>query len=277
SIEGGLNVPLTVRLLSEKEVGGIMGEKGDSVKKMCEESGVRIHISEGNCPERIITLTGPTKAIFKAFAMVIDKLGEDVSSSVTNSTAANRPPCGSLIGKGGCEIKEIGDRTGTQVQVTGDVLCNSTERAITTVAFHNPSLILHGHGGVPSKGMVIPYQPRPSRSPVIFAGGQAYTIQGKYAIPQPDLTKLHQLAMQQFHFPMTHGNWIQWHWIQLSSGLDASAQTTSHELTIPNDLIGCIIGCQDVQISVICQMSRAQIKIANLVEGSTDRQVTIHH
>lgn len=69
-----------------------MGEKGDSVKKMCEESGVRIHNSEGNCPERIITLTGLTKAIFKAFAMIIDKLGEDVSSSVTNSTAASRPP-----------------------------------------------------------------------------------------------------------------------------------------------------------------------------------------
>ncbi|XP_042748410.1 poly(rC)-binding protein 2-like isoform X2 [Lagopus leucura] len=35
---------------------------------------------------------------------------------------------------------------------------------------------------------------------------EAYTIQGQYAIPQPDLTKLHQLAMQQSHFPMSHGN-----------------------------------------------------------------------
>ncbi|KAH0511064.1 60S ribosomal protein L7a [Microtus ochrogaster] len=54
--------------------------------------------------------------------------------------------------------------------------------------------------------MAIPYRPKPSSSPVIFAGGQAYTIQGQYAIPQPDLTKLHQVAMQQSHFPMTHGN-----------------------------------------------------------------------
>ena len=59
---------------------------------------------------------------------------------------------------------------------------------------------------------------------------EAYTIQGQYAIPQPDLTKLHQLAMQQSHFPMTHGN------TGFSAGLDASAQTTSHELTIPNDV-----------------------------------------
>ncbi|KAL6030785.1 hypothetical protein STEG23_010285, partial [Scotinomys teguina] len=59
-----------------KEVGSIIGKKGESVKKMREESGARINISEGNCPERIITLAGPTNAIFKAFAMIIDKLEE---------------------------------------------------------------------------------------------------------------------------------------------------------------------------------------------------------
>ncbi|CAK7296282.1 Poly(rC)-binding protein 2 [Vulpes lagopus] len=118
-IEGGLNVTLIIRLLMHgKEVGSIIGKKGESVKKMREESGARINISEGNCPERIITLPGPTNAIFKAFAMIIDKLEEDISSSMTNSTAASRPPVtlrlvvpasqgGSLIGKGGCKIKEI--------------------------------------------------------------------------------------------------------------------------------------------------------------------------
>ncbi|XP_025068043.1 poly(rC)-binding protein 2 isoform X11 [Alligator sinensis] len=284
-IEGGLNVTLTIRLLMHgKEVGSIIGKKGESVKKMREESGARINISEGNCPERIITLAGPTNAIFKAFAMIIDKLEEDISSSMTNSTAASRPPvtlrlvvpasqCGSLIGKGGCKIKEIRESTGAQVQVAGDMLPNSTERAITIAGI--PQSIIECVKQIcvvmlesPPKGVTIPYRPKPSSSPVIFAGGQAYTIQGQYAIPQPDLTKLHQLAMQQSHFPMSHGN-------TGFSGLDASAQTTSHELTIPNDLIGCIIGRQGAKINEIRQMSGAQIKIANPVEGSTDRQVTI--
>ncbi|XP_052605088.1 poly(rC)-binding protein 2 isoform X14 [Peromyscus californicus insignis] len=303
-IEGGLNVTLTIRLLmhgkfsSLQEVGSIIGKKGESVKKMREESGARINISEGNCPERIITLAGPTNAIFKAFAMIIDKLEEDISSSMTNSTAASRPPvtlrlvvpasqCGSLIGKGGCKIKEIRESTGAQVQVAGDMLPNSTERAITIAGI--PQSIIECVKQIcvvmlesPPKGVTIPYRPKPSSSPVIFAGGQAYTIQGQYAIPQPDLTKLHQLAMQQSHFPMTHGN-TGFSGIESSSpevkgywaGLDASAQTTSHELTIPNDLIGCIIGRQGAKINEIRQMSGAQIKIANPVEGSTDRQVTI--
>ncbi|XP_023376536.1 poly(rC)-binding protein 2 isoform X9 [Pteropus medius] len=306
-IEGGLNVTLTIRLLMHgKEVGSIIGKKGESVKKMREESGARINISEGNCPERIITLAGPTNAIFKAFAMIIDKLEEDISSSMTNSTAASKPPvtlrlvvpasqCGSLIGKGGCKIKEIRESTGAQVQVAGDMLPNSTERAITIAGIPQSIIecvkqicvvMLETLSQSPPKGVTIPYRPKPSSSPVIFAGGQDRYSTGSDSASFPhttpsmclnpdlegpplELTKLHQLAMQQSHFPMTHGN------TGFSAGLDASAQTTSHELTIPNDLIGCIIGRQGAKINEIRQMSGAQIKIANPVEGSTDRQVTI--
>ncbi|XP_037534714.1 poly(rC)-binding protein 2 isoform X1 [Nematolebias whitei] len=279
-IEGGLNVTLTIRLLMHgKEVGSIIGKKGESVKKMREESGARINISEGNCPERIITLAGPTTAIFKAFSMIIEKLEEDISSSMTNGTATSKPPvtlrivvpasqCGSLIGKGGCKIKEIRESTGAQVQVAGDMLPNSTERAITIAG--TPQSIIECVKQIcvvmlesPPKGVTIPYRPKPSGSPVIFAGGQSSS-----AAISPQLTKLHQLAMQQSPFPIAPGN-------QGFTGIDASAQTSSHEMTIPNDLIGCIIGRQGAKINEIRQMSGAQIKIANPVDGSTDRQVTI--
>uniref|UniRef100_A0A8C0L9R8 Poly(rC) binding protein 2 n=1 Tax=Canis lupus dingo TaxID=286419 RepID=A0A8C0L9R8_CANLU len=322
-IEGGLNVTLTIRLLMHGKVCTSLGNwvivtaQGEARKR--GHSGARINISEGNCPERIITLAGPTNAIFKAFAMIIDKLEEDISSSMTNSTAASRPPvtlrlvvpasqCGSLIGKGGCKIKEIRESTGAQVQVAGDMLPNSTERAITIAGI--PQSIIECVKQIcvvmlesPPKGVTIPYRPKPSSSPVIFAGGQDRYSTGSDSASFPhttpsmclnpdlegpplevrgDLTKLHQLAMQQSHFPMTHGN-TGFSGIESSSpevkgywaGLDASAQTTSHELTIPNDLIGCIIGRQGAKINEIRQMSGAQIKIANPVEGSTDRQVTI--
>uniref|UniRef100_A0A3Q3AHR3 Poly(rC) binding protein 2 n=1 Tax=Kryptolebias marmoratus TaxID=37003 RepID=A0A3Q3AHR3_KRYMA len=269
-IEGGLNVTLTIRLLMHGKVRSPISCLCESVKKMREESGARINISEGNCPERIITLAGPTTAIFKAFSMIIEKLEEDISSSMTNSTATSKPPvtlrivvpasqCGSLIGKGGCKIKEIRESTGAQVQVAGDMLPNSTERAITIAG--TPQSIIECVKQIcvvmlesPPKGVTIPYRPKPSGSPVIFAGGQ--------------LTKLHQLAMQQSPFPIAPGN-------QGFTGIDASAQTSSHEMTIPNDLIGCIIGRQGAKINEIRQMSGAQIKIANPVDGSTDRQVTI--
>uniref|UniRef100_A0A8C9ZKM7 Poly(rC) binding protein 2 n=1 Tax=Sander lucioperca TaxID=283035 RepID=A0A8C9ZKM7_SANLU len=260
-IEGGLNVTLTIRLLMHGKV-----------RSLISCYGARINISEGNCPERIITLAGPTTAIFKAFSMIIEKLEEDISSSMTNSTATSKPPvtlrivvpasqCGSLIGKGGCKIKEIRESTGAQVQVAGDMLPNSTERAITIAG--TPQSIIECVKQIcvvmlesPPKGVTIPYRPKPSGSPVIFAGGQAYAVQGQHAIPQPDLTKLHQLAMQQSPFPIAPSN-------QGFTGMQH------------NKLIGCIIGRQGAKINEIRQMSGAQIKIANPVDGSTDRQVTI--
>ncbi|XP_069767980.1 poly(rC)-binding protein 3 isoform X2 [Narcine bancroftii] len=385
--EGGLNVTLTIRLLMHgKEVGSIIGKKGETVKKMREESSARINISEGSCPERIVTITGPTDAIFKAFCMIANKFEEDINASMTNSTVANKPPvtlrlvvpasqCGSLIGKGGSKIKEIRETTGAQVQVAGDMLPNSTERAVTISG--TPDAIIQCVKQIcvvmlesPPKGATVPYRPKPASAPIIFAGGQvradnilasagnhgilahhqppppssttnngharhcrcwnpelktncwrnssalssdedmffgslvpgvgtswsalhsrlrvtsvsmlgedadigllilpAYTVQGQYAIPHPDLTKLHQLAMQ--HTPFTPlGQTTP----GFPGGLDATGQTSSHELAIPNDLIGCIIGRQGSKINEIRQMSGAQIKIANAIEGSTERPITI--
>ncbi|KAK2523986.1 poly(rC)-binding protein 3 isoform B [Columba livia] len=309
STEGGLNVTLTIRLLMHgKEVGSIIGKKGETVKKMREESGARINISEGSCPERIVTITGPTDAIFKAFSMIALKFEEDINASMTNSTVTSKPPvtlrlvvpasqCGSLIGKGGSKIKEIRESTGAQVQVAGDMLPNSTERAVTISG--TPDAIIQCVKQIcvvmlesPPKGATIPYRPKPASAPIIFAGGQvradtilasagnhtvlaqpqpapAFTIQGQYAIPHPDLTKLHQLAMQ--HPPFTPLGQT----TPGFPGLDATTPTSSHELTIPNDLIGCIIGRQGSKINEIRQMSGAQIKIANATEGSAERQVTI--
>nr|XP_014338043.1 PREDICTED: poly(rC)-binding protein 3 isoform X5 [Bos mutus] len=302
--EGGLNVTLTIRLLMHgKEVGSIIGKKGETVKKMREESGARINISEGNCPERIVTITGPTDAIFKAFAMIAYKFEEDIINSMSNSPATSKPPvtlrlvvpasqCGSLIGKGGSKIKEIRESTGAQVQVAGDMLPNSTERAVTISGTPDAIIqcvkqicvvMLEVQSQSPPKGATIPYRPKPASTPVIFAGGQAYTIQGQYAIPHPDLTKLHQLAMQQTPFPplgqtnpafpgtLHSPNPV----LSLCPGLDASPPASTHELTIPNDLIGCIIGRQGTKINEIRQMSGAQIKIANATEGSSERQITI--
>uniref|UniRef100_A0A096M1K0 Poly(rC) binding protein 3 n=1 Tax=Poecilia formosa TaxID=48698 RepID=A0A096M1K0_POEFO len=336
--EGGLNVTLTIRLLMHgKEVGSIIGKKGETVKKMREESGARINISEGNCPERIVTITGPTDTIFKAFAMIAYKFEEDIINSMSNSPATSKPPvtlrlvvpasqCGSLIGKGGSKIKEMRESTGAQVQVAGDMLPNSTERAVTISG--TPEAIIQCVKQIcvvmlellaksPPKGATIPYRPKPASTPVIFSGGQprlpprqpgvsalhrtvkfplksdlvshdveAYTIQGQYAIPHPDqLTKLHQLAMQQTPFtplgqttpafPASSSRTSQLKIKLFYSSLDASPPASTHELTIPNDLIGCIIGRQGTKINEIRQMSGAQIKIANAMEGSSERQITI--
>ena len=40
------------------------------------QSGAKINISDGTCPERIVTVTGNTESIFKAFTLICNKFDE---------------------------------------------------------------------------------------------------------------------------------------------------------------------------------------------------------
>ncbi|XP_026053707.1 poly(rC)-binding protein 4 isoform X4 [Carassius auratus] len=285
--DGGMNVTLTLRLLMHgKEVGSIIGKKGETVKRIREESSARINISEGSCPERIITITGATECVFRAFTMITIKLEEDLAALVANGTVSSKPPvtlrlvipasqCGSLIGKGGSKIKEIREKTGAQVQVAGDLLPNSTERGVTISGSQDAiiqcvklicTVILES----PPKGATIPYRPAPAPGTVLLAGNQAYTVQNQYGIPHSELAKLHQLSMQQGLAPIAQPTAT-----QVLPGIESGSQTASQELLIPNDLIGSIIGRQGTKINEIRQVSGAQIKIGSQLDSTSDRHVTI--
>uniref|UniRef100_I3KQG1 Poly(rC) binding protein 4 n=1 Tax=Oreochromis niloticus TaxID=8128 RepID=I3KQG1_ORENI len=274
-------------------------------------SSARINISEGSCPERIITITGPTDCVFRAFTMITFKLEEDLMALVANGTVTSKPPvtlrlvipasqCGSLIGKGGSKIKEIRETTGAQVQVAGDLLPNSTEREVTISGSQDAiiqcvklicTVILES----PPKGATIPYRPSPTPGTVLLAGNQVfeasdfgshplfsvaqggvdlqqtYAVQSHYGIPHSELAKLHQLSMQQQGLAPISQSATQ----VLPGGVEANSQTTSQELLIPNDLIGSIIGRQGTKINEIRQVSGAQIKIGSQIDSTSDRHVTI--
>ncbi|KAF9801090.1 hypothetical protein SFRURICE_019252, partial [Spodoptera frugiperda] len=371
-----------------QEVGSIIGKKGEIVKRFREESGAKINISDGSCPERIVTVTGNTSAIFKAFTLICKKF-EEVCTNQYFFLRGQRPPlahlihlpfsklglaasdetfvnrrgfgarsstraaaagparrsrcgsfvpasqCGSLIGKGGSKIKEIRDVTGANIQVASEMLPNSTERAvtisgtcdaITQCIYHICCVMLES----PPKGATIPYRPKPNvAGPVILAGGQAYTIQGNYAVPAQDAVCApvfpvlearpplvgalppHHLLPPPLHDHHLMGGLAKSPLAGLAAlglgglgpanaaGLNPAALAAlagsqlrtsnqsrnqpatnqqSHEMTVPNELIGCIIGKGGTKIAEIRQISGAMIRISNCEEregGSTDRTITI--
>lgn len=324
---------LTLRMIMQgKEAGSIIGKKGDNVKKFREESGAKINISDSSCPERIVTVTGTTDQIFKAFSMICKKFEDDILTNHQNSSLPKPPvtvrliipasQCGSLIGKGGAKIKEIREVTGASIQVASEMLPNSTERAvtisgtadaITQCIYHICCVMIES----PPKGATIPYRPKPAVPPVIFAGGQAFTLQGQSDLrggpnmvqfnpgTQPhQIPQLSKVPVQQgMPMPMHHGAMLMPHpgtpagiipATSLAQGLHPGAQfprpqmaaphqhipgggpgQQTHEMSIPNDLIGCIIGRGGAKINEIRQLSGASIKIANSDEGCSDRKVTI--
>ncbi|XP_058796496.1 poly(rC)-binding protein 3 isoform X2 [Phymastichus coffea] len=313
------SVTLTIRLIMQgKEVGSIIGKKGEIVKRFREESGAKINISDGSCPERIVTVTGPTNSIFKAFTLICKKFEEwcsqfHDSQGGGGGTGVPRPPitlrlivpasqCGSLIGKGGSKIKEIREVTGASIQVASEMLPNSTERAvtisgtseaITQCIYHICCVMLES----PPKGATIPYRPKPQvGGPVILAGGQAFTIQGNYAVPaHSDMGKLGSsplaglaaLGLGGLATPANTGGLNPAALAALAGSQlrtsntnrqQPAANNQTHEMTVPNELIGCIIGKGGTKIAEIRQISGAMIRISNCEEregGPTDRTITI--
>ncbi|NXA30311.1 PCBP4 protein, partial [Ibidorhyncha struthersii] len=204
--ETELSITLTLRMLMH-------GKKGETVKRIREQSSARITISEGSCPERITTITGSTDAVFRAVSMIAFKLEEVRSPHAgcphtsgllgvqrcilppsqdlgagSDGPAAGRAPvtlrlvipasqCGSLIGKAGAKIREIRESTGAQVQVAGDLLPNSTERAVTVSGV--PDTIIQCVRQIcavilesPPKGATIPYHPGLSLGTILLSANQ---------------------------------------------------------------------------------------------------------
>ncbi|NXG88663.1 PCBP4 protein, partial [Stercorarius parasiticus] len=189
--ETELSITLTLRMLMHGKVtaGGLDAArgKGETVKRIREQSSARITISEGSCPERITTITGSTDAVFRAVSMIAFKLEEDLGAG-SDGAAAGRAPvtlrlvipasqCGSLIGKAGAKIREIRESTGAQVQVAGDLLPNSTERAVTVSGV--PDTIIQCVRQIcavilesPPKGATIPYHPGLSLGTILLSANQ---------------------------------------------------------------------------------------------------------
>ncbi|XP_058831859.1 poly(rC)-binding protein 3 isoform X7 [Topomyia yanbarensis] len=307
-------VTLTIRLIMQgKEVGSIIGKKGEIVKRFREESGAKINISDGSCPERIVTVSGSRSAIYKAFTLITKKFEEWCSQFQDNTNAQGKTQipirlivpasqCGSLIGKGGSKIKEIREITGCSIQVASEMLPNSTERAvtlsgsadsITQCIYHICCVMLES----PPKGATIPYRPKPQMNgPVIVANGQAYTIQGNYAVPTQEVAGLAKNPLAGLAalglagaIPTNTGGLNPTGELALAALAGSQLRTNnnrsvtqvqsqSHEMTVPNDLIGCIIGKGGTKIAEIRQISGAMIRISNCEErdsGNTDRTITI--
>jgi len=272
-------------------VGSIIGKKGDIVKRFREESGAKINITDGSCPERIVTVIGTSKAIHKAFTLICAKFEEDLE--VVVSASVPKPPitfrlvvpasqCGSLIGKGGSKIKEIREITGASIQVASEMLPNSTERAVTisggseaiTQCIYNICNIM-AESPPKDASMTVPFRPHRTvygqlpLGPALISNYQPQLGKGGM-VPPGGLSHINGLA--------GFGPGVLNPAALAGGGRGANTHQT-HEMTVPNEIIGCVIGKGGSKIAEIRQISGAMIRISNCEDrdapANLDRTITI--
>jgi poly(rC)-binding protein 2/3/4 len=285
-------------LMTGKEVGSIIGKGGEIINSIREESGAKIHISDGSIPERIVTVTGASEMIFKSFSLICKKLEDDGSGShksdsgsssgkggaVTLRLIVPASQCGSLIGKGGSKIKEIREVTGASVVVASEMLPNSTERtvtisgirsAISQCIYHICCVMLES----PPKGTTIPYTPKSNGLGLGMGGGNSRGGRGGHQVDNPlaSLLGLGGGASTLAAIATLAGSQLRDRRGGSGGGGDrddarsGGSNTQTYEMAIPNDMIGCIIGKGGSKIAEIRQLSGAMIRISKSDENGSTR------
>ncbi|RBR18785.1 hypothetical protein FVER53590_08209 [Fusarium verticillioides] len=135
---------LTLRaIVSSKEAGVIIGKGGKNVADLRDETGVKAGVSKvvQGVHDRVLTITGGCDAISRAYAIVARALlegapamgmGGVVQSNGTHpiKLLISHNQMGTIIGRQGLKIKHIQDASGVRMVAQKEMLPQSTERIV---------------------------------------------------------------------------------------------------------------------------------------------------
>ncbi|EFX00543.1 kh domain protein RNA-binding protein [Grosmannia clavigera kw1407] len=297
---------LTLRaIVSSKEAGVIIGKGGKNVADLRDETGVKAGVSKvvQGVHDRVLTITGGCDAISKAYAVVARALLEGVPTMGMggilqgNGThpiklLISHNQMGTVIGRGGLKIKHIQDVSGVRMVAQKDILPQSTERIVevqgtpegiqkavweickclvddwqrgTGTVLYNPVVRTQGTSPTLGSGSIAPTSNYNSggrseygNSRVTRTGNGADFSNGASSRPNNRRSDSDAAARG----PPTHdeqGNEIQ-----------------TQNISIPADMVGCIIGRAGSKISEIRKTSGARISIAKAPHDETgERMFTI--
>ncbi|KAI9837409.1 MAG: RNA binding protein, heterogenous nuclear RNP-K like protein [Sclerophora amabilis] len=288
---------LTLRaIVSSKEAGVIIGKAGKNVADLRDETGVKAGVSKvvQGVHDRVLTVTGALDGISKAYAIVAKGLLEGapmVGMGGVISTNGTHPvrllishnQMGTIIGRQGLKIKHIQDASGVRMVAQKEMLPQSTERIVevqgspdgiqkavweigkclvddwqrgTGTVLYNPAVRAQGisvgglNNGLPGPG---------------FGGGnRSYNRTGNGA----DFSDSPSGAFGR-RSNSDAAN-------RIPATTEDGEEMQTQNISIPSDMVGCIIGRAGSKISEIRKSSGARISIAKAPhDDSGERMFTI--
>ncbi|KAJ5940193.1 hypothetical protein N7516_000361 [Penicillium verrucosum] len=127
-------------VISSPEAATVIGKGGENVSQIRRLSGAKCTVSDYSrgAVERILTVSGPQDAAAKAFGLIIRTLNNEPLEAASTAQSKTYPLrlliphilIGSIIGKGGCRIREIQEASGARLNASDACLPLSTERSL---------------------------------------------------------------------------------------------------------------------------------------------------
>ncbi|CEP13262.1 hypothetical protein [Parasitella parasitica] len=292
---------LTLRsLVSTREAGVIIGKGGKNVAELREETGVKAGVSKvvQGVHDRVLTVSGTLEGVAMAYSLIAGTMIDNPTTGATTdgitannepsasqdaagSTAATIPVAtlrllishnlmGTVIGRQGAKIKQIQDNSGVRMTASKTLLPQSTERVVEVRGTVEALL-----KAISEIGACLIEDRDRAYGTILYNPTKATTANDRHA-----------------SFTRT-GNGSDFYQTDFPSALPSSSRRTSfqppqpqqlpsnadvrtQQISIPSDMVGCIIGKGGSKISEIRQLSGSHISIAKTPhDDSGERMFTI--
>ncbi|KAG8897810.1 RNA binding protein, heterogenous nuclear RNP-K like protein, partial [Tulasnella sp. 403] len=279
---------LTIRsLVTTREAGVIIGKAGKNVAELREQTGVKAGVSKvvPGVHERVLSVSGTVEGVAKAYGIIVSQL---LAASVpTSPTVAVAPApthtslrllishnlMGTIIGRNGAKIKAIQDASGARMIAAKEMLPQSTERIVEiqgtgegiarAIEDIGRCLLEDWERGL---GTVL-YHPTPENEQRLGNGtrrGPSYGPRERRATDGAD----HPVDARRGSVTSGANG--------ATSPPPSQANLRTQNISIPSDMVGCIIGKSGSKITEIRRLSGCKISIAKTPHDETgERMFTI--
>ncbi|KAH8120337.1 hypothetical protein DFH11DRAFT_1685669 [Phellopilus nigrolimitatus] len=276
---------LTLRaLVSTKDAGVIIGKGGKNVADLRDETGVKAGVSKvvPGVHERVLTVSGDVENVAKAYRLIVSQLIDANPSSPTTPSPPSNTSLrllishnlmGTIIGRGGLKIKDIQNDSGARMVASKDMLPQSTER-IVEVQGSADSI----GAAIEKIGQCLLEDWQRGQGTVLFhpgAGAEERASTGRrpsngYPSGSFNGTRRTNGDRVRGSPPPTPPQTLP------PTSPQQSANVRTQNISIPSDMVGCIIGRSGTKITEIRRLSGSKISIAKTPHDETgERMFTI--
>lgn len=295
-------------IVSSKEAGVIIGKEGKNVADIRKNAHVRAGVSKviPGVHERILTISGSVPNVAKAYFLISEHLLDIQNTIAANSAANSGNPApqpknetsvrllvphqlmGAVIGKAGASIKEIQEASGAKLIISKGMLVNSTERTVEVVGLISSIQIAIHHMGErmfaePDRANgVINYDPRVHvRMASKYPGdknslNQNYEPSGLFIPVRRNHNGRYSQSAKPRYPQMNSNNTTNSNYPRQFTPMSDDTKKEVEVISIPSDMVGCLIGKGGSSINNIRRISSAYISISKEMNSTTqERDFTI--
>lgn len=155
-------------LMQSKNAGAIIGKSGQNINRLRNDYKASVSVPDSNGPERVLSIGAELGTVLEILLEVLPEM-EDARNKRSDSESevrmiVHQSQAGCIIGRSGGKVKELREKTGSNIKVFSTCCPNSTDRVVAITGAPKVVVgcieeIVELLQQAPPKGQMNPYDP----------------------------------------------------------------------------------------------------------------------